>query len=211
MRSFMRSGRQNPHTLWIDDQVKSLDHSDLQKVAKEIARLESDVWDSLGISSSLSVQRVIQDLINRKDVICGVAYDKPEDIYGPYVAYILGYAVDPNDALHATYIQNYEMITGQSYEELLDEIPSHKLMLMLSWTKQFSNLGNRENAKLAFSLLRYLKKNKMGVGGEFRETTSYPIIMRFVERGDFVLKLDEELPNYLGDGETYRIVVGYFK
>jgi len=211
MADSIRFDRKNPHTLWLEDSVKDLSQLDVQKVAKEIARLEADVWNSLGIQSSLSVQRVIQDLMSRKDVICGVAYDKPEDLYGPYVAYILGYAIDPNDALHASYIANYEMIIGQSYESLLEEIPSHKIMLMLSWTKQFSALGNRENVKLAFSLLRYLKNNKMGVAGEFRETSSYPIIMRFVERGDFVLKLDEEIPDYLGDGETYRIVVGYFK
>ena len=51
----------------------------------------------------------------------------------------------------------------------------------------------------------------MSVAGEFRETSSYPIIMRFVERGDFVLKLDEEVSNYLSDVETYRFVVVYFK
>lgn len=203
--------RSNPYEIWTEDDIRALDKATVERVAKGISDLEKEVWGRLGLNSTLSLDQILQSMLHKRDVICGVAYREPKDIYGPYLAYAIGYGLDESDPIVRMRIAGYEDLTGQSYEQLLEEIPSHKLYLMLSWTRGLDKDAIAENNKLSFGLLKYFKTQKVGLCGEFREASSYQIIKRLEARGSFVVKMEMPIPNYLGDGETYYIVVGYFR
>jgi len=203
--------RSNPYEIWTEDDICALDKDTIESVAKGIFDLENEVWGHLGITSTMDLDRLLHSMLHKRSVICGVAYEKPEDIYGPYLAYVMGYNLDESDPAVRMRIAGYEDLTGQSYEQLLEEIPSHKLYIMLSWTRGLDKKAIAENNRLSLGLLKYFKKKKIGLCGEFREASSYPIIKRLETRGDFVMKMEHPIPNYLGDGETYYIIVGYFK
>ena len=204
-----KTRRPNPFTLLTGNEVQTLTRTQKNSVAEGIARLESIVWTPIMPGNLQGKYDFLDTLNHHKDVILAVSYADPsQKFHGPYLSYFIGYEIDPEEDDEE--VEVLEEMTGRSFQDLLNEIPSGKIFYFEDYSRAPTEQARRENAQMALAVMRYLKSEGIGFAADLRERTSYRILnTRHSE--SFHKILDERQTDYYGRGEHCHTVVGYFK
>ena len=203
--------RSNPHSLWKGREIESLTATQKGSVAEGIAQLERLVWSPIMPGSLQGKYDFLSTLNHHRDVILAVSYaDLSQKYGGPYLSYLIGYEIDPEEGIHDDEIEMLEDVTGRDFQDILDEIPSGKIFYFEDYSRAPTEEAKQENRQMFTNVLQYLKSEGIGFAGDLRENTSYQILNRH-HADDVHIFLDDRHPNYYGRGEHCHSVVGYFK
>jgi hypothetical protein len=204
--------RNNPHTLWKGREIATLSSAQKDSVAEGISQLEATIWTPImGRWNLQGKDDFLGTLRHHKDVIVAVSYELPEQKFtGPYLSYIIGYEIDVDEGIHDDEIELLEDVTGRSYDDILQEIPSHKIFYFEDYSRLPTEQARVENARMSQEVLQHMKSEGIGIYGDFRESTSYRLInTRYAQ--DFTMLLDIENRDYYAHGEHMHSIVGYFR
>lgn len=206
------STRKNPHTFWKAREIQQLTDAQKNSVAEGISRLEEQIWvPIMGRWLLQGKADFLSTLEHHKDVILAVSYERPEHKFtGPYLSYVIGYEIDIDEGIHDEEIELLEEFTGRSYEDILQEIPSHKIFYFEDYSRQPNDQAKLENAQMAQEVLHYLRSEGIGFYGDLRASTTYRLFTTRYQDAITIL-VDSEHRNYYDQGEHMHSVVGYFK
>jgi len=204
--------RKNPHTFWKAREVEHLTAAQKDSIAEGISELEGQIWEPImGRWNLQGKADFLSSLQHHKDVIVAVSYESPDQKFtGPYLSYIIGYEIDIDEGIHDDEIELLEEITGRSYEDILQEIPSHKIFYFEDYSRLPTDQAKNENAQMAQEVLRYMRSEGIGFYGDFRSSTSYRLLNTRYRDAVTVL-VDQEHRNYYAQGEHMHSIVGYFR
>jgi hypothetical protein len=205
------TARRNPHKFYHDRQIHQLSREDRVKIARGIHAVETAVHGQIGYGQHASFSQILATLEHHKDVLIGVAYDKPEyAIGGPYTGYIMGYEIDPDEGEFDDEFEAIEDATGLTFEDLQKFSPSGKIFLLEDQARLPGDQYKAEFRALLAEFLGYLRDNKVVFLGEARESTTYAYFKsgRYGEMEFFYEGLHRD---YFGPGDHMYDVVARWK
>ena len=208
----VKPDRKNPHTIWTGRTIpEDLSKKDRRKLGQAISELESKVWSEIGDGEHSDYETVMATLEHHKDVIVGVAYAKEDQEFGPYLAYIIAYEVDPEEAEQDIDIEDLERESGISYDELIEMIPSGKLFYIEDMVVDKTVRGARQAMAMFKALLNEVRDAGHGFVGLSRISTGYKLLKSREKKGDLTIVYEEGIDDdFFGRDDGIRLVIGYF-
>lgn len=204
--------RRNPNTIWTGRSIaEDVSRRDRNRVGRAITDLESKIWGEVGYGEHADFETIMATLDHHKDVVVGVAYAKEGQEFGPYLAYVIAYEVDPEEAEQDIDIEELEEESGITYDELIDMIPSGKLFYIEDMVVDKTIGGVRQGMAMFKGLLNRMRESGHGFVGMSRLDTGYKLLKSREKKGDVTLIYDEMIDeDFFGEGDGARLVIGYF-
>jgi hypothetical protein len=204
--------RKNPHSIWTGrSMAKDISRKDRKRVGRAITDLEYKIWSGVGYGEHADFETIMATLKHHKDVVVGVAYAKEGQEFGPYVAYVISYEVDPEEAEQDIDIEELEEESGITYDELIDMIPSGKLFYIEDMVVDKTIGGVRQGMAMFKDLLNRMREAGHGFVGLSRIGTGYKLLKSREKKGDVTLVYDELVDeDFFGEDDGVRLVIGYF-
>lgn len=204
--------RKNPHLIWSGrSMAEDVSARDRRQVGRAITNLEAKIWSDIGEGEHADFETVMATLEHHKDVVVGVAFAKEGQEFGPYVAYVIAYEVDPEEAEQDIDVEELEEESGVTYDELIDMIPSGKLFYIEDMVVDKTIGGVRQGMAMFKDLLNRMREFGHGFVGMSRIDTGYKLLKSREKKGDVTIVYDEMYDeDFFGEGDGVRLVIGYF-
>ena len=201
--------RQNPSFIATDGALDGASTEVKWEIAQGIADLERKVWGKIAPHFIEGPHSFMGSLMSGDDVLLGVSFaDEDDAIGGPYLSYFIAEEEDLDSTLWGI---TYERITGESFDDFIERIPSTnpRLFYRKDQSREDSPLAKREHRELMDDLYDYMESEGIAFVTYARADTTYKL-MKAGKQGNMVIAAESLIPDFYGPGDDCYIVMGYY-